>query len=384
MVIRTKQQNLGSRDWILFFAVMGLVSLGLMLVYSATSDMAYHMYGDPSHFFRRQLQWLGIGLVGMFVASRFTHHIWMKLSIPVILLALATLAALVLFKEGRLLFGQSVSPVEMAKLAMIIYIAHWLSSKEGLLSTLPYGLLPFTIMVGAMAGLIMAQPDISEALLIVLVSVAMFFLAGADVIQFFIGILGGGAAFAFVVTQFPHAMDRLTPYIKEFRDPLHSTNWQLSQGLVALASGGLTGLGTGSGRMKYQWLPAAHTDSIFAFAGEEMGLIGCLLIIGLFAVVAYRGIRIANLAPDSFGRLLALGITCWFTFQALMNMAAVTGTIPFTGIALPFISLGGSSLVSCMLGVGILLSVSRASVEQEQATWSRVPAADVAGQGEPA
>jgi cell division protein FtsW len=381
MARKTKQQNLASVDWILLLAVLGLAALGLMLVYSTTSELGHQLHGDSSYFVRRQLQWLGLGLIAVFVGSRFSYQHWTKVSIPVMAGALFTLAILVLFREGRLLFGQSVSPAEMAKLAMIIYIAHWLSSKEGLLGTLPYGLLPFTIMVGVMAGLVMAQPDISEALLIVLVSVAMFFLAGADVIQFVIGIVGGGAAFTFVVTQFPHAMERLTPYIQEFRDPLHSGNVQLKQGLMAFGSGGLLGLGPGSGRMKFQWLPAAHTDSIFAAAGEELGLLGCLLIIGLFGVIAYRGMRIASQAPDSFGRLLALGISCWFSFQALMNMAAVTGTIPFTGIALPFISLGGSSLVTSMMGVGILLSVSRAAVEKVPAAWGR---SGVAKRGEPA
>jgi cell division protein FtsW len=379
MATKIKRAKMGSPDWILFLAVLGLAALGLMLVYSSTSDMGYQLDDDPALFFRRQFQLLGVGLVALFIASRIPYQHLMKFSIPIMGLALATLAALVLFKHGRLLFGRSVSPAEPAKLAMIIYIAHWLSSKEGLLGTLPYGLLPFTIMVGVMAGLVMAQPDISEALLIVLVSLAMFFMAGADVIQFVIGIVGGGAAFAFVVTQLPHAMERLEPYIQEFRDPLHSTNFQLKQGLLALGSGGLLGLGAGSGRMKYQWLPTPHTDSIFAIAGEELGFVGCLLIIGLFVVVALRGIRIAAQAPDSFGRLLALGITCWFTFQALMNMASVTGTIPFTGIALPFISVGGSSLVTCLAGVGILLSVSRSAVDQEAAGWNR---AAIAEQGE--
>lgn len=381
MVTRTKQEDRAPQDWILLLTVLGLAALGLMLVYSSTSDLGYQLHGDPGYFFKRQSMWLGIGLAIMFIGSRISYRHWMKVSIPVMGLALATLAGLLAFREGRLLFGQSVSPAEMAKLAMIIYIAHWLSSKEGLLGTLPYGLLPFTIMVGVIAGLVILQPDVSEALLIVLVSVAMFFLAGADVVQFAIGILGGGAAFAFVVTQLPYAIDRIRPYIQEYRDPLSSPNWQLTQGLVSLGSGGLLGLGPGSGRMKYQWLPAVHTDSIFAFGGEELGFVGCLLIIGLFAALTYRGIRVANQAPDSFGRLLALGITCWFAFEALMNMAAVTGTIPFTGIALPFISLGGSSLVTCLIGVGILLSVSRATGNQETSGFRR---ASIAEQGEPA
>jgi cell division protein FtsW len=198
-------------------------------------------------------------------------------------------------------------------------------------------------------------------MVIVLVAVVMFFMAGADPVQFLIGIVGGGAAFAFVITRLPHAMERLQPYLSEMRDPLNSQNFQLSQGLVALGSGGIFGLGAGNGRMKFQWLPAVHTDSIFALVGEELGLVGCLLVVGLFGLLAYRGLRVASQAPDVFGRLLAVGVTCWITFQALINMSVVTGTIPFTGITLPFISVGGSSLTMCMIGIGIVLSVSRAA-----------------------
>jgi len=195
----------------------------------------------------------------------------------------------------------------------------------------------------------------------------MFFLAGADLLQFGIGMLGGIAVFVFVITRFQHAIIRLQVYLEELRDPLHSSSEQLSRGLIALGSGGLFGLGPGAGRMKYQWLPAPHTDSIFAVMGEELGLVGCLLLVGLFVFLAYRGLRISTLASDAFGRLLALGVTCWITFQALINLASVTGTIPFTGIALPFISVGGSSLTTCMVGIGILLSVSR-TVNLEGAT----------------
>ena len=310
MAEKASRKDLGAPDWALLGATIALVALGLMMVYSSTTDFGYREYGDPAYFFKRQLIWLGIGLMVMFVAIRFPYQHWMKLSILIMAATLLLLLLLVILGKGRLLLGQSFSPVELAKLAMVIYIGHWLSSKEGKLSRLPYGLLPFTIMVGVITGLVVAQPDISEAIVIVLVAMVMFFLAGADLMQFIIGILGGGAAFAFVITRLPHAMERLRPYLEEIRDPLNSTNFQLSQGLVALGSGGILGFGAGNGRMKYQWLPAAHTDSIFALVGEELGLVGCLLLIGLFAVVAYRGLRIAASAPDSFGRLLALGITC--------------------------------------------------------------------------
>ncbi len=359
MFRKARSEILGPPDWILLCTTLAIVALGLMMVYSSTSDLGYRLYNDPAHYFRRQLLWLFVGLVGLFVAARLPHRYWMKFSIPIMAVTLLLLVILVVGKGGRLLIGESVSPVELAKLATVIYIGHWLSSRSERLSKVPYGLLPFTIMVGVISGLVMAQPDISEAVVIVLVAVVMFFLAGADLLQFAIGILGGGAAFIIVVTRLQHAMDRLKPFLSEMRDPLSSGNVQLTQGLLAIGNGGILGMGAGNGRMKYQWLPAAHTDSIFAIVGEELGLIGCLLLIGLFALLAYRGLFIAARAPDAFGRLLALGVTCWISFQALINMAVVTATIPFTGIALPFVSLGGSSLTTCLIGVGIMLSVSR-------------------------
>lgn len=353
-------RTLRSPDWTLLGATLALLALGTMMVYSSSCHMAQVLYDDPTYFFKRQLIWLGIGALAMLAATLLPHRHWMKLSVLIMAGTLLTLIIAVLL-DGRQLIGNSVSPVELAKLAVVIYIGHWLSSKGDLLRKLPYGLLPFTIMVGVIAGLVMAQPDISEALVIVLVSVAMFFLAGADLIQFIIGIGGGIAAFAFVIRQIPAAMDRLQPFIEDWQNPVASSIVQLRQGILALASGGIFGLGPGNGRSKYWWLPLAHTDSIFAVVGEEMGLVGCLSLIALFALVAYRGFRIASRAPDLFGGLLAAGLTCWIAFQALINIAVVTGTMPFTGIALPFISVGGSSLVTCMVGIGIILSISRAT-----------------------
>ena len=356
----SKSSTLGPPDWILLSATIALVSVGLMMVYSSTYYSAAEVFGDSTYFFKRQLLWLGIGAAGMFIAAFFPYKHWMKLSVPIMVATLLMLALLVVLKRGRLLIGSSVSPSELAKLAVVIYIGHWLSSKGELLRKLPYGLLPFTIMVGVIAGLVMAQPDTSEAIIIVMVSVAMFFLAGADVRQFLIGIGGGVAAFVVVIGQIP-AKSRLEPFFTGWQDPLTSSILQLRQGVIAFGSGGVFGMGPGSGRMKYWWLPLAHTDSVFAVVGEELGLMGCLMLLGLFVVVTYRGFRIASQAPDLFGGLLATGITCWIAFQALINVAVVTGTMPFTGTALPFISVGGSSLVTCMIGVGIMLNVSRAA-----------------------
>ena len=173
----------------------------------------------------------------------------------------------------------------------------------------------------------MAQPDLSEAAVIVLVAVAMFFLAGADLLLFVVGLVGGVAAFVMVIQQIPSAMERLEPFLVSFRDPLQTTSYHLRQGLIAIGSGGLFGLGPGSGRMSYRWLPAAHTDSIFAIVGEELGMVGCLTLIGLFLLIAYRGIRIARRSPDSFGARLVIGITCWFAFQALIKSGTIHGSM---------------------------------------------------------
>lgn len=361
MARESDKREMGAPDWGLLGTTAALISLGLMMVFSSTFSMGYHMENDPAYFFKRQALWVFVGLIGMFIASRMDYRHWMKFSIPLMIVTLAVLIFLAVTEE-RLLLAESVSPVEMAKLAIVVYIGHWLASKRvEQLRRLPVGLLPFTIIVGLVAGLVIAQPDVSEAVVIVLVALAMFFLAGADLLQFVIGILGGSAAFAFAIMRIPYAITRIQPYLVEWRDPFSGDNFQLIQGLIALGSGGIFGLGPGNGRMKYQWLPAAHTDSIFAIVGEEMGLVGCLAVIGLFALLAYRGFSIAERATDTFGRLLATGITCWITSQALINLAVVTGTIPFTGITLPFFSVGGSSLVMCMVGVGIMLSISRVS-----------------------
>jgi cell division protein FtsW len=357
----------GPPDWILLGAVVALIAVGLMMVYSSSLDVGYRVYGDSAYFFKRQFMWLGIGAVAMFLASRIRHGHLTKVSILFMAVALIMLIALVILGD-RLLIGQSVSPVELAKLAVVIYIGHWLASKRvEQLRRLPVGPLPFAIIVGIIAGLVMAQPDVSEALVIVLVAAAMYFLAGAHPLQFVVGIAGGTAAFYLVARQLPSVVNRFEPFLTSWRDPLSSTLselHQLRQGLIALGSGGVLGLGPGSGRMSYNWVPYAHTDAIFAILGEELGLVGCLTVIGLFAVVAYRGFRIALHSPDTFGGLLAVGITCWITFQALINAAVVTGTIPYSGITLPFISVGGSSLVTCMVGVGIVLSISRVATEE--------------------
>ncbi len=359
MAKRATSDKMGQPDWILLGATAALCAIGLMMVYSASFDLSFREWGDPAHYLKAQLSWMGIGAVAILTLSQIHYRHLTKISIPLMLGTLGLLGALAITRE-RQLFSTSVSLGELAKLTAVIYMGHWLASKRvEQLRKLPVGPLPFTIIVGILAGLVMIQPDLSEALVIVIIAFAMFFVAGADVWQFLIGGLGGAAAFGLVVSKMPYAMQRLEPHLQEWKNPLGGTNFQLQQGLIAMGSGGFLGFGPGNGRAKYQWLPAPHTDSIFAILGEELGFIGCIAVLGLFALIAYRGFLLAFRARDPFGRMLAIGITTWITTQALFNVAVITGTIPYTGIALPFVSYGGSSLVTCLTGIGIMTSVSR-------------------------
>jgi cell division protein FtsW len=262
----------------------------------------------------------------------------------------------------RFFFGGSVQPSELCKLIIIIYVADWLSSKGERLRVVTYGLVPFAILIGVVAGLIVMQPDFSTAILIVVTAIAMFFVAGADILQLVIGFLVGGGTFAFLIRRSPHALERIQAYLASLFGG--EVNYHVQQNLSALRAGELFGVGLGNGDFKLGILPLAHNDSIFAVLGEELGLIGCLLVVGLFAALAYRGFQIALEAADDFGTVLATGLTCWLIFQALINVAVTTNTLPFTGIPLPFISYGGSSLAVSMTGIGLLLGISRGTVAE--------------------
>jgi len=256
---------------------------------------------------------------------------------------------------------------------MVLYIAHWLSTKGEKLRQVTYGLVPFAILIGIIAGLIILEPDFGTTILIVATAASMFFIAGADLIQVVISAMVGSSTLLLIIANYEYAWNRLVAFSQDpfnalqspFSTGLAQDTYQVMHTLVTLGSGGIAGVGLGSGHQK-GLLPAAESDAIFAVLGEELGLIGCLIVLGLFAALAYRGFKIAQRAEDAFGFILASGITIWLTFQALINIAVVTDSLPFTGLPLPFISLGGSSLVISMMGVGMLLSISRGAGENIQ------------------
>ncbi len=350
-------------DYWLLLAVAGLLVFGMLMVYSTTFDYGLRFFEQSTYYFNRQLLALIIGLCIAIIIMQFDYHALRKTSVIFLAGTLLMLLVVLLFGETILgarrgLLAGSYQPSEIAKLATILYIAHWLSSKGDRIKNLTYGLLPFSIITGVVCALIVLQPDLSTSILIVAVCLALFFIAGADLRQFAIAGVLGGAIFLFLINTLPHAAARFNSYKIALSDPTQA-DWHVQQSVVALASGGLFGVGLGESTQKFGPLPLAHTDGVFAIIGEELGMVGCLVVIALMAMLVWRGLRTAMKARDSYGALLAIGITAWLSFQALMNMAVITSVIPFTGIPLPFMSYGGSSMTMSLIGIGILLNISR-------------------------
>lgn len=358
--------NTRPADYVLLVVVGLLVLIGLMTIYSVSVGPNLQVGSqDPFSLVQRHLGMLVIGVAVMLIVGRLDYRLLMRYAVPLMIVTVGLLIALLLFGEGvnearRWLIGPSIQPGEIAKLVTIIYVAAWAASKGKKLKRLVYGLIPFSILIGLIAGLIILQPNYSTAALIAGVSFTMFFVAGADLKQFLGAGVFGGAVATLVVTQSARAMSRFSTLYVEPSQELTDGSWQMAQTLIAVASGGIFGKGLGTGGGQYGYVPLAHSDGIFAIWSEETGLIGATLLVGLFIVLAYRGFRIARNAPDDFGRVLAAGITFWLVMQAFVNMGVITQLIPFTGQPLPFISYGGSSLIMCLVSIGILLSISRA------------------------
>ena len=356
----------------LLVAVIGLVAAGVVMVYSASSVRAYFSNDDPATYGIQQLIWAAIGLSAMYVASRVDFR-WLRyLAIPAYLGSMALLAAVLIPGIGTEVAGSrrwiqlpffGFQPAELAKFAIVLYLAHWLDRRGKAAHTFWNGLVPFALLVLPGFALIAVEPDLGTAGVYAAATLATFFMAGANLL--YLGAIGSAvvATTVAMITVTPYQLQRVQSFLDPFRDPLH-TGYNAIQSLMALALGGITGLGLGASRQKFLYLPAPSTDFIFAIIGEEWGLIGTLIVIGLFVVIAYQGFRIAINAPDTFSGLLACGITTWLVVQAFINMAVVTALAPVTGIPLPFISYGGSALTINLVAVGVLLSISRETTQQ--------------------
>jgi cell division protein FtsW len=363
--------------WIRLFAgvdvymvtVVGmLLSISLMMVYSTTFDWGYQDFDNRAYFLLRHIRTMGIGIVSMIVFMVIDYRLLRRVALPALLIVVGALAAVLLFGDDafgarRGLIGGRFQPGEAAQLVTVIYMAAWLSGKRTKIRSVAYGLVPFAVLVGLIGGMVLLQPDLSTAAIIFVTAGLMFFLAGANVLH--IAIAGTGIVFAGVVMvqQLSYAQDRIASYFSGIQD-LTQTNYHVQQAVLAFIKGGWFGVGLGAGRQKFGYLPAPHTDSIFASIGEELGIFGAALVLVLYGVFVFRGLTIARRSQDSFGGLLASGVTIWLVSQALLNIAVMTAALPSTGVPLPLISFGGSSMTALLTGIGIMLSVSRVAAQQ--------------------
>jgi cell division protein FtsW len=350
-------------DYWLLLATAALLVFGFLMVYSTTFDLGDRFQGNSIYYITRQVGAMGLGIFLIVCLMQFDYHVLRYASLPLMVITCALLIFLLFFGQvdygaARALSQGSYQPSELAKLATILYIAHWLHSKGDRIKHINYGLAPFSIITGGMFALIVMQPALSTAILVGLISFTLFFVAGADLKQVLLVGVGAGVVVAFMMVTLPHAAQRVNDFTAGIRDP-QQASYQVRQAFGALANGGLFGVGLGRGDQKFGPLPLAHTDGVFAIVGEEMGLIGSIGVIALLAFLAWRGFRAASRARDTYGFLLAVGVTVWISYQALINIAVITAVIPFTGMPLPFLSYGGSSMLMTLVGIGILLNVSR-------------------------
>ncbi len=384
----TLQRERHEPEYGILVSIVALAAIGILMVYSSSAIKSFLQRDDTFAIVGPQILWASLGIVAMLVMMRVDYR-WLRVaSIPMFIVGVAGLI-LVFIPAINIEVGGSarwlkigplpaVHPAEFMKLALVVYLAHWFAKRGGSVRGLLSGTVPFLVIVVPVVVLVLLEPDLGTSSVLAFTAFTMFFLAGANLLHL---VALGAAAIPMVALMFlrGYQMDRITAWLNPWSDPA-GIGFHSIQGYLALALGGLLGAGLGESRLAGGlFLPNAFNDYIFAIVGEEFGLLGGGLVIVLFLAFGYLGIRTSLGAPDTFGALLAAGITAWICLQAFINIGVVVGLIPVTGIPLPFVSAGGSSLIISFAAVGILLSVSRETVEK--GTWNDAPADRGRGHG---
>jgi len=367
----------GRPDYILIAVAALLIVLGILILASVSAPISQERFGVPYHFLNRHLLWLFIGTILAFLTFRI-RLVFLKKMAPILLLInLALLAMVFLPHIGVEIAGArrwinlgliSFQPSEFLKLTFIFYLASWLTSRTPLqkfeggqaekVKGFSQTLVAFLIVIGLVSLFLIFQPDISTLAVIIMVAGLMYFLASTPFWHsILIALIVSGVLFALIKLA-PYRLERLMVFLEPGIDPMR-IGWQIKQALIAVGSGGILGAGLGMGIQKFGFLPGAISDSIFAIFAEETGFVGALILIFLFLIFLWRGFRIGKLSQDKFSQLTALGITCWIVIQGFVNIGSMIGLLPLTGIPLPFISYGGSSLIITLAAVGILLNISK-------------------------
>ncbi len=353
-------------DKSLLLAACGLSAFGLVMVFSASEAQGWLWHRNAAYYFEHQLLWLLFGLSLLWAFAHVDYHHFRRAARPLalataILLVLVLMPHLGLERNGARRWLQlgpiGMQPAELAKVTGLLFMAAWLERRRDRIKSLADGVVPFLALLAAATGLIMLERDLGTTLIVAVILLTQFLVAGARKRHVLLVLGVVALSFVMLIRTEPYRLHRIMAFLDPWADPLN-TGFQSIQSILALGSGGVFGIGLGHSIQKYQWLPFAHTDFIFAIIGEETGLVGTTAVLAAFGLLAYRGFRIALRAPDLFGAIVACGITSWLSFQALVNVAAVTVTLPTTGIPLPFISYGGSSLAISLLSIGILMNIA--------------------------
>ncbi len=342
-----------------------LTVIGFVVVYSSSFVRALVDFGDPYHFLVRQMVWAAAGAIALVIMARTDYRRLRPLAVPIMALTIGLLIVVLAIgvKGGGaqrwIGVGElTIQPAEFAKISVIIYLAAWLASKGDEVRSFEHGLLPFVVIIGSVSVLILLQPNLGTTLIILIITVTMFWVAGASIGQMLALGVTGFVTLAFLATAAGYRADRLTAFFSAEADP-QGNGFQTLQALIAIGNGGIHGLGLGASRAKFFYIPESHTDGVFAIVGEELGLIATIPIIALYMLLMFRGFQVARRARDEFGQLIATGITTWITIQALLNIGGITRTVPLTGVPLPFLSYGSNALASVLIAMGLLISISR-------------------------
>jgi cell division protein FtsW len=370
-----------------------LITIGLMMVLSASSIDGYEKHGSSYYWFFRQLTWMALAMPVAFVVSRLPHRVirglaWPGIFVALILLALTRVPGLGVEVNGNtnwLAVGPvRIQPSELAKLAVILWCSDLYARKEKLIGDWRHALIPMVPVTGLVTGLVVLQHDLGTALVLFAIVLGMLWVVGAPARLFVVALTFVGVVALWLATTSQERLERLTNFADPFKD-FQGAGWQPAHGLFAMSSGGIFGKGISASQQKWGNLPGAHTDFIFAVLGEELGLVGTLLVLGLFLTIAYAGFRVAWRTPDPFVRYMAAGITIWLTVQMMINVGMVLALLPVIGIPLPLVSYGGSALLPSLVALGLLVSFARAEPGARAALRARrrrrTPAGVTAGGG---
>lgn len=366
-LLRSKQKTKYAPDMLLTFSILALLIVGVVMVYSASAVWADYKFGDTFYFAKRQLLFAVTGIIAMFFIMNIPYLTWKRYAKPILFICFLLLIAVLIPGVGMVRGGArswigvgafSIQPAEFMKLGLIIFLATYLASNQKYITSFKKGFLPSLLLVFVAFGLIMLQPDLGTGMVLVLTCLVMIFVAGARISHFVgLGVLGV-IGFLGLIISAPYRINRITAFLNPWEDPL-GNGFQIIQSLYAIGPGGLMGMGLGQSLQKFFYLPEPHNDFIFAILAEELGFIGGTFVLLLFLVLLWRGIRISLAAPDTYGSLLGLGIIGMISLQVMINISVVIGLIPVTGITLPFLSYGGSSLTLTLCSIGIVLNISR-------------------------